>query len=153
MYKDILMAENKTLSRRSFLKFLQKVLAATGMAAIAGPIVAYFWPTQLEEVPSEPVPVGPEDSIPVGEAKVIRYGRYPALVIHTSEGIRSYSAVCTHFACIVKWDPEINQIVCPCHEGFFDPIDGSVISGPPPRPLDVIPHFVQGGTLFIGGEA
>jgi cytochrome b6-f complex iron-sulfur subunit len=147
------MAENKTLSRRSFLNFLQKIFAATGIAVIVGPIVAYFWPTQLEEVPSEPVPVGPEGSIPVGEARVIRYGRYPALVLNTPEGLRAYSAVCTHFACIVKWDPEINQIACPCHEGFFDPIDGSVISGPPPEPLNIIPIFVEGGTLFIGGEA
>lgn len=147
------MAQDKTLSRRSFIKFLQMFLTATGVAVVAGPIVAFFWPTHLEEVPSEPVPVGPEGSIPVGESKVIRYGRYPALIINTPEGLKTYSAVCTHFACIVKWDPEINQIVCPCHEGFFDPLDGSVISGPPPLPLEVIPHFVEGGTLFLGGEA
>jgi Rieske Fe-S protein len=147
------MAEDNSMSRRGFLKFLRKVLAATGMAALIGPAVAYFWPSSLEEVPSEPIPVGPEHSIAVGEAKTVRYGRYPAIVINTPEGIRAYSAVCTHFACIVKWDPGLNQIVCPCHEGFFRPSDGTVISGPPPRPLDEINHFVEGGTLFIGGEA
>jgi cytochrome b6-f complex iron-sulfur subunit len=147
------MAEEKKLTRRSFLQFINRVLATVGIAAIAGPIVAYFWPTQLEEVPSDPVSVGPEGSIPVGEAELVRYGRYPALVINTTEGIRVYSAVCTHFACIVDWDPESKQIVCPCHEGFFDPIDGSVISGPPPSPLNSIPYFVKDGTLFIGGEA
>jgi Rieske Fe-S protein len=148
-----MMAEEKKFSRRSFLKVLQKLLAATGLAALAGPIVAYFWPTHLEEVPSEPVPVGPEDSIPVGEAKMVRFGRYPAIVLNTPEGIRAYSAVCTHFACIVKWDPESNLIVCPCHEGYFEPLNGAVISGPPPRPLDRIRHYVQDGTLYIGGEA
>jgi Rieske Fe-S protein len=114
--------------------------------------MAYFWPAKLEEVPSEPVAVGPEGSIPAGEAQIVRYGRYPAIVINTSEGIRSYSAVCTHFACIVEWDKDKQIIECPCHEGLFDPLDGHVISGPPPEPLFIIPNFVQNGTLFIGGE-
>jgi Rieske Fe-S protein len=150
--RGIRMAEDKNLSRRSFMQLLNRFLATIGITAIAGPIVAYFWPAQLEETPSDPVSVGPEDSIAVGEAKVVRFGRYPALVLNTSEGIRAYSAVCTHFACIVKWDAETNRIVCPCHEGYFDPLDGSVISGPPPAPLNSIPHFVKDGTLFIGGE-
>ncbi|NIM92443.1 MAG: Rieske 2Fe-2S domain-containing protein [Anaerolineales bacterium] len=147
------MAEDKSLSRRSFLKYLQGFLAVTGVAVILGPIIAYFWPSKLEEVPSEPVPVGPIESIGTGDSKTIRFGRYPAIVINTQEGIRAYSAVCTHFACIVKYEPEHNYIECPCHEGFFDPLDGSVISGPPPQPLDPIVSFVEDGILYIGGEA
>jgi Rieske Fe-S protein len=45
------------------------------------------------------------------------------------------------------------MIECPCHEGFFDPEDGAVISGPPPEPLESIAVFEEGGTLYIGGEA
>jgi Rieske Fe-S protein len=145
--------EEASIHRRGFLKVFYQLLAATGLAALAAPIIAFFWPSELEEVPSEPVPVGPVDSIPVGEAKTIRYGRYPAMVLNLpKEGLVAYSAVCTHFACIVKWNPEIGKIECPCHEGFFDPIDGTVISGPPPEPLPSIPIFSQDDTLFIGGE-
>ena len=97
------MADNNSISRRGFLDLVQKLIAATGVAAIIGPIIAFFWPADLEEVPSEPVAVGPEDSIPVGTAKTVRYGRYPAIVLNTEEGLRAYSAVCTHFACIVTW--------------------------------------------------
>jgi cytochrome b6-f complex iron-sulfur subunit len=146
------MADNNSLSRRGFLGLLQKLIAATGVVAIVGPIIAFFWPADLEEVPSEPVAVGPEGSIPVGTAKTVRFGRYPAIVLNTEGGLRAYSAVCTHFACIVTWEPEHNWIACPCHEGFFDPTDGSVISGPPPEALEPIAVFNQGGTLFIGGE-
>jgi cytochrome b6-f complex iron-sulfur subunit len=71
----------------------------------------------------------------VGQSKLVAFGRYPALVINTTEGLRAYSAVCTHFACLVKWNPDSGKIECPCHDGFFDPLDGSVISGPPPEPL------------------
>ncbi|HHH82573.1 MAG TPA: Rieske (2Fe-2S) protein [Chloroflexi bacterium] len=142
------------LNRRGFLKMLNRILAASGLTVLLGPIVAYFWPSKLEEMPSEPVPVGDEGSIPIGEGKKVRFGRYPALVINTPErGIVAYSAVCTHFACIVDWNPESGMIECPCHDGFFDPVDGSVISGPPPSPLEAIPVNIQDGTILIGGEA
>jgi Rieske Fe-S protein len=146
------MTDNDSVSRRGFLGLLQKALAVSGLAAIVGPIIAFFWPADLQEVPSEPVAVGPEGSIPEGTSKTVRFGRYPAIVINLEGGLRAYSAVCTHFACIVTFDPETNRITCPCHEGFFDPKDGSVISGPPPEPLPSIPIFSQDGTLFIGGE-
>lgn len=149
------MANDKaTLPRRGFLKLIRQLLVATGLAAILGPIVAFFWPAKLEEVPSEPIPVGPVGSIAVGEAKTIRFGRYPALVLNTPEdGLLAYSAVCTHFACLVKWNPESGMIECPCHEGYFSPSDGSVISGPPPEPLEIIQLFIEDDTIFIGGEA
>ena len=149
------MAEEKaSLSRRGFLKVFNQLLAATGLAALIAPIVAFFWPAKLEEVPSEPVAVGPPDSIPVGQSKTVRFGRYPALVINTpEEGLVAYSGVCTHFACIVTWNPANGMIECPCHEGYFKPTDGSVISGPPPEPLVPIRVFIEDDTLFIGGEA
>jgi Rieske Fe-S protein len=142
------------LERRGFLKMLNRLLALGGAAALLGPVIAYFWPAKLEEVPSEPVPVGNADEIQTGQARTIRFGRYPAIVINNPEtGFVAYSAVCTHFACLVKWNPESGRLECPCHEGFFDPRDGSVISGPPPAPLESIRVFTQDGTLFIGGEA
>ena len=144
---------NPSSSRREFLKLLQGLLAATGIAALLGPIVAYFWPAKLEDVPSDPVPVGPSESIAVGESKTIAFGRYPALIINTEEGIRAYSAVCTHFACIVTWNSESGMIECPCHEAFFAATDGAVLAGPAPGPLDGIATFVQDDVLFIGGEA
>jgi Rieske Fe-S protein len=145
--------QNRPSSRREFLKLLQGLLAAIGASAILGPILAFFWPSKLEDVPSEPVPVGAPDSIAVGESKTIAYGRYPALIINTEDGIRAYSAVCTHFACIVKWNAETQMIECPCHEAFFAAADGAVLDGPAPRPLDAIATFVQGDVLFIGSEA
>jgi cytochrome b6-f complex iron-sulfur subunit len=124
-----------SVSRRKFMKIAGWAAAVTGFAAVSVPIVAYFYPKDLEEIPSEPVVVGPPDELPVGQSKLVAFGRYPALVINTTEGLRAYSAVCTHFACLVKWNPDSGKIECPCHDGFFDPLDGSVISGPPPEPL------------------
>jgi Rieske Fe-S protein len=139
------------LTRRDFIKMLNRFLAATGLTILLGPIVAFFYPPKLEETPSEPILVSPADDLPVGTGKTVRFGRYPALVINTPDGLRAYSAVCTHFACIVKWDAEINQIVCPCHDGFFDPQDGHVISGPPPTTLETLPVEIIDGDIYVGG--
>ncbi len=140
-------------TRRDFINLGKNFLAVTGLAVILGPIVAYFYPKELEETPSEPVLACSESELPPGESKTIRFGRYPAILIHTSQGLRAYSAVCTHFACIVKWNAELNEIECPCHEGYFDPYNGEVVSGPPPTPLDALGVEVKDGDIYIGGAA
>jgi Rieske Fe-S protein len=142
----------KEITRKEFLRIVKWGLAATGLAVVFAPIVAFFYPPNLEETPSEPVPVGTLNELPVNESKTVQYGRYPALIINTNEGLRAYSAVCTHFACIVKWNPSIGEIVCPCHEGYFDPYDGHVISGPPPVGLDHLPIEVINGEIYVGGK-
>ncbi|MEA3349372.1 MAG: Rieske (2Fe-2S) protein [Chloroflexota bacterium] len=143
------------ITRRDFLKGVKSFLAATGLAALFGPVLAYFYPPSLDETPPDPVLVAPMGELSVGEGKKVSFGRYPALVINTSEGLKAYSAVCTHFACICKWDPDLGQIVCPCHDGFFDPLDGSVISGPPPTPLATLNVEIVDGDIYVsvGGEA
>jgi Rieske Fe-S protein len=139
------------ITRREFLKLVNRFLAFTGLAIIFGPIIAYFYPAELEEVPSEPMKVAGESELPPGKSITVRFGRYPAIVINTPAGLKAYSAVCTHFACIVKWDENQNMIKCPCHDGFFDPITGAVISGPPPTPLEPINVEVVDGQIFVGG--
>jgi Rieske Fe-S protein len=143
------------ITRRDFIKILTYLATVTGLAVIIGPVVAYFYPPKLEEMPSEPVLVSPDDELGLNESKTVRFGRYPAIVINTNQGLRAYSAVCTHFACIVKWDPETYEIACPCHEGYFNPYDGGVISGPPPAPLKPLEVAVVDGDIYVsaGGEA
>ena len=121
-----------------------------GLTAITVPIVAYFFPPNLEETPSEPVLVSSLDDLPPGASKTIRFGRYPALVINTSAGLRAYSAVCTHFACVCKWDPDRELIVCPCHEGYFEPLEGQVVAGPPPLPLESLAVNIIDDEIYVG---
>lgn len=145
----------KSVTRKGFLKLTKNVLTTLGLGAILTPIIAYFYPAKLEEVPSEPVSAGQVDELPIGKSKTIRFGRYPAIVLNTQTGLKAYSAVCTHFACITKWDESVGKIICPCHDGYFDPEDGSVISGPPPAPLEKLSVEVRDNTIYIsvGGEA
>ncbi len=139
------------VSRREFLKIVNRFLTVTGLIVLLAPIIAYFYPANLEETPSEPVPVGSLEDLPPNESKTVQFGRYPALVINTPQGLRAYSAVCTHFACIVKWKASTGQIECPCHDGLFDPLDGHVTAGPPPTPLEAFPINIVDGQIYIGG--
>ena len=143
------------ITRRDFLKLAQGAGAAIGLTAITAPLVAYFYPPKLEEMPSEPVLVCPESELPLGQSKIVPFGRYPALVINTSAGLKAYSAVCSHFACIVKWNAEDNLIECPCHEGYFDVMTGEVTSGPPPTPLESLETEIVDGQIYVkvGGAA
>jgi cytochrome b6-f complex iron-sulfur subunit len=139
------------ITRKEFLKLVNRGLTVTGLAVVFGPIIAFFFPANLEETPSEPVPAGPLDDLPEGESKMVRFGRYPALLIHTPQGLKAYSAVCTHFACLVKWDPAEGEIICPCHDAGFDVLTGEVLHGPPPKPLEPIVVEVIDGQIYVGG--
>jgi len=143
------------LTRRDFLKLLKGAGALAGVGMVATPVVAYFYPPKLEEIPTEPVLVCPEADLPIGQSITVKFGRYPALIINLPEGLKAYSAVCTHFACIVKWNPDSGKIECPCHEGYFDVADGSVTSGPPPAPLLGLEAEVVDGQIYVkvGGDA
>jgi Rieske Fe-S protein len=140
------------LTRHVFLKIVNRLVAITGLTAVFGPVLAYFYPKELVDESPVPVRVAPIDEFPIGESYTVPFGRYPALAMNTSEGLKAYSAVCTHFACIVYWNPSSGMIECPCHAGFYDPLDGSVISGPPPAPLKVLSTEVVDGLLFVKSE-
>lgn len=64
----------------------------------------------------------------------------------------AYSGVCTHLSCEVYWDPDQHELICPCHNGRFQPETGEVIAGPPPRPLPVIHIENRNGTIYAVGE-
>jgi nitrite reductase/ring-hydroxylating ferredoxin subunit len=56
------------------------------------------------------------------------------LVRRSSGELVAFDPRCTHAQCAYDWTDQAS-FACLCHKGFFR-IDGSVISGPPPRPLD-----------------
>ncbi|MGD8406201.1 MAG: Rieske 2Fe-2S domain-containing protein [Anaerolineales bacterium] len=143
------------VTRRDFLNLLKGTGVVIGAGAVAAPVIAYFYPPKLEEMPSEPILVCAEDELPVGDSRTVKFGRYPAIVIRLDSGLKAFSAVCSHFACIVKWNPETTRLECPCHDGYFSPEDGAVLDGPPPSPLTMLDTEIVDGQIYvkIGGEA
>ena len=60
----------------------------------------------------------------------------------------AFAIDCTHLGCPVRWLPDANLFMCPCHGGVFY-ADGRVASGPPPRPLTRYPVRVQNAEVQI----
>lgn len=74
----------------------------------------------------------------------------PVFVVNQGEdGFTVFDVRCTHLGCPVMWK-EGEGFLSPCHGGVFD-IEGRVMAGPPPRPLDRYKWRVQNGVLFAGG--
>lgn len=87
---------------------------------------------------------------PAPEGWVNVTGNMQVWVVRLGEGgYRIFDNHCTHLGCAYHWDDSRNQFICPCHNGVFD-IDGNVVGGPPPRPLDYYETKVEGGTLYMG---
>jgi menaquinol-cytochrome c reductase iron-sulfur subunit len=60
----------------------------------------------------------------------------------------AFSVDCTHLGCPVRWLPDADLFMCPCHGGVFYS-NGTVASGPPPRPLSRYPVRVAEGRVQI----
>jgi len=63
----------------------------------------------------------------------------------------AYSPQCTHLGCAYHWDDASRTFICPCHTSAFS-IDGKVIGGPAPRPLDRYLTRIENGKLEIGPQ-
>lgn len=59
-----------------------------------------------------------------------------------------YSPICTHLGCGYRWRPEHSSFHCPCHNSHFS-LEGKVLSGPAPRPLDTLPVRIEDGRLLV----
>lgn len=63
-----------------------------------------------------------------------------------------FSPLCTHLSCRYAYNSSQQHFSCPCHGSVFD-VQGEVIAGPAPRPLDVLPHKLAGGELYVQWKA
>src|ERR1700722_12065492 len=73
-----------------------------------------------------------------------------AWVVRLDENsVVAYGPQCTHLGCAYHWEAGKSEFVCPCHTTLFS-IDGKVISGPAPRPLDRYDTKIDGTKLMLG---
>ncbi|MDA8099662.1 MAG: ubiquinol-cytochrome c reductase iron-sulfur subunit [Nitrospiraceae bacterium] len=65
--------------------------------------------------------------------------------------VRAYSPSCPHLGCGYRWFPSEQKFKCPCHASVFD-INGKVLAGPAPRPLDTLDVRVDGEKVYVKFE-
>lgn len=82
-------------------------------------------------------------------AKIFRFGDSPAMLVKTPEGeLKAFTAICTHLDCTVQYVKGKRHILCACHNGKYD-LNGQVLSGPPPRPLEEFKVFEEGEDIIV----
>jgi Rieske Fe-S protein len=127
-------AHERYVSRRQLAKFL--TLGSLGMFAGNLWILVRGWLHKPQVYQAAVVAKASE--IPVGGVKLFQYpkqGDQCIMVRISNETYVAYSQKCTHLSCAVFYAREQNRLECPCHQGYFSIADGSVLQGPPTRPL------------------
>ena len=136
--------------RRRFVRLLLGFSVLSTISMIVTPIVGFLIPKKAEGAGAGGrVLAAKTADLPAGSGKVVAMGSSPVIVVNAEAGVKAFSAVCTHLGCIVEFDATIKQIVCPCHDGHFNPASGAVISGPPPQPLKPVTVAVEGDSIFL----
>ena len=64
----------------------------------------------------------------------------------------AFGPQCTHLGCAYHWDEGKTEFLCPCHSSIFS-LDGKVMSGPAPRPLDRYEVRSRRHKLLLGRSA
>ncbi len=145
--------------RRQVLTRLGILVGGISAAIVGIPSVAFL--LGLRKAPEVWRRLGPVDSFKVGETVEVAFQDssplpWSGVTARTAAWLRrngpqefiAFSINCTHLGCPVRWLPRADLFMCPCHGGVFYK-DGTVASGPPPKPLVNYPVRIQDGAVEI----
>jgi Rieske Fe-S protein len=147
---------SEPINRREFIKGVAAIVGGLITTVIGIPTVAYLIDPALKESAKEAwVAVGKLGDMPVGKPTPFSFTQvqvngwertatsHGGFVIRKSEDLNDLlllNSRCTHLGCTVNWKDEAKAFLCPCHDAKFD-VQGKVLDGPPPRPLDRYADF------------
>jgi len=122
--------------RRTWIKALLGTGFTSSLVAFLYPVIRFMLPPPVPESSANEVVAGKITDLRPNSGRIFKFGSQPGLLIRTERGEwRALSAVCTHLNCTVQYRLDSQQIWCACHNGLYD-LNGKVIGGPPPRPLE-----------------
>lgn len=135
-------------TRRRFAKSI--AIAITAIFAGVLLEVRHWYHSQS----APPLVIARAGEVPVGGTRIFQYPTdvSPCILVRTGEtSYVAYSRICTHNSCPVFYRQDENAFECRCHNGLFSVADGSVLSGPPPRPLPRILLQIRGDDILAIG--
>ena len=148
--------EEAQVTRREFCNFL--AITSTALFISSGGFATKaLYDSQVPEVFPQ-LKIEEAADLKVGDSLNFRYPaeKDSAILVRSKEGeYYAYGQKCTHLACPVYFEKVKQRLECPCHEAGFDMRTGSVLYGPPPRPLDKIALDVKdnGEVWAVGRKA
>jgi len=150
------------ITRRSF--YVGVIYGVWGIiaAALGLPALAYLFLPPKARQESNWVEIGDtatlETNVPMAltfrrktvDGWKIQSEKSTAWVVKQADNqIVAFGPQCTHLGCAYHWEERENEFLCPCHASLFS-IDGKVVSGPAPRPLDRYETRIEGTKLLVG---
>lgn len=158
------MSEDQAVNRRGFLSVATWAIGALLGAGLGIPAVAYIvGPALRSQQAQQWIALGSSSKVELGTPTLFKttVQRTTGWIVDQEEltvyvltdngrDFVAMSNICTHLGCRVRWIAEQGEFFCPCHNGVFAK-DGTVVSGPPPRPLDRYQVKLEGETVYILG--
>lgn len=150
------------VSRRWLLLSAGAALNGIVGLALAVPIVRYLLaPVRKDSSYKSWVSLGALEQFPVGETRLATYktpftrawdGETDNVACYVRREAAStfkvFAINCAHLGCPVRWFPQSQLFMCPCHGGVYY-ADGSRASGPPERGLFTYDYKIVSGQLQI----
>jgi menaquinol-cytochrome c reductase iron-sulfur subunit len=154
--------ETQETSRRGFYVAVIQGLGALIGAALAVPAAVYLLVKPGKQKEGQWVPAADVNQLQVRKPQEVVFRRKRVdgwrmvnekttawVVKMDDQNVVAFGPQCTHLACAYHWEAAQNNFVCPCHTSVFS-VDGKVVSGPAPRPLDRYVSRIESGKLMIG---
>ena len=151
--------EPTDLDRRRLLARLGIFVGSVSAAIVGIPSIAFL--LGLRKAPEVWRSLGAADSFQVGQTVEVSFLDssplpWSGVTAKTAAWLRrespeqfiAFAINCTHLGCPVRWLPNADLFMCPCHGGVFYK-NGAVASGPPPKPLVTYPVRVRDGMVEI----
>jgi cytochrome b6-f complex iron-sulfur subunit len=143
--------------RREFIKkALYGILALLGLGFLFSGS-AVLTPSRPRDRDLAYFPLVPEEQVPrlgVKKAELAftiagKERRARVFIVSSADDLNVLSATCSHLGCLVNYQREKKEFLCPCHGGRYD-LKGKNIAGPPPAPLTRLPHRIENGVVLVG---
>lgn len=152
----------REVSRRWLLLKIGAFFNVVVGIAIATPVVRYLLgPARRQGAYDSWISLGPINQFPLGETRLATYRNpysqpWDGATDQTACWVRRIAATtfqvfainCAHLGCPVRWFPQSELFMCPCHGGVYY-ADGARASGPPERGLFQYNYKVMNNELHI----
>jgi nitrite reductase/ring-hydroxylating ferredoxin subunit len=156
------MSEEKPVTRRWLLMGIGIAFNAIVGVAVAVPVIGYLLsPIKRKGAYYRWISLGKLDQFPVGQTRLADFvnpfkrpqdgetANVPCWVRRVSaDQFQIFAINCAHLGCPVRWFPQSELFMCPCHGGVYY-ANGDRASGPPERGMFTYDYKIVNGELQI----